>query len=46
MRAEFDQQAKATQFQIPDYADKPGEGDQPAAKKGGKKKKQKQASEG
>jgi arylsulfatase A-like enzyme len=45
MQSEFDQQAKATQFEIPDYADKPGEGDQPAAKKGGKKKK-KQVSEG
>jgi arylsulfatase A-like enzyme len=45
MQAEFDQQAKITQFQIPDYADKPGMGDQPAGKKPGKKKK-KQSSEG
>ena len=44
MQAEFDQQARATQYRVPDYADKPGDGDQPAAKKGGKKKK-KQASE-
>jgi arylsulfatase A-like enzyme len=43
MQAEFDQQAKATQFRIPDDADKPGVGDQPAAKKGGKKKKKQQA---
>ena len=43
MQAEFDQQVKLTQYRIPDYADKPGTGDQPAAKKGGKKKK-KQAS--
>ena len=40
MQAEFDQQAKATQFQVPDYADKPRAATQPAAKKGGKKKKQ------
>ena len=43
METEFDQQAKAVQFRIPDYADKPGEGDQPANKKGGKKKQKKQA---
>jgi arylsulfatase A-like enzyme len=41
MQAEFDQQAKATEFRIPDYADKPGAtSDRPAKKKGGKKKKQ------
>jgi arylsulfatase A-like enzyme len=45
MHAEFDQQVKITQYQVPDYADKPGFGDQPAAKKGGKKKKKKQVSE-
>jgi arylsulfatase A-like enzyme len=39
MQAEFDQQVKATQFRIPDYADKPGEGGRPARKKGGKKRK-------
>lgn len=44
MQAEFDQQAKLSQFSIPDYADKPGAGDQPTGKKPGKKKK-KQASE-
>ena len=36
MSAEFDAQAKATQFHIPDYADKPG--DAPAKKQKGKKK--------
>jgi arylsulfatase A-like enzyme len=40
MQAEFDQQVKLTEYRIPDYADKPGTGDQPAGKKGGKKKKQ------
>ena len=44
IQAELEHQAKATLFQIPDYADKPG--DQPAAKKGGKKKKKQQPSEG
>lgn len=44
MQTEFDRQAKLVQYQVPDYADKPG--DQPAAKKGGKKKKKQQASEG
>jgi arylsulfatase A-like enzyme len=46
MQAEFDRQVKLTQYQVPDYADKPGEADQPAAKKGGKKKKKQQASDG
>lgn len=41
MLAELDQQVKATQYRIPDYADKPGVEDPPAVKKGGKKKKQK-----
>lgn len=36
MNAEFDAQVKATQFHIPDYADKPGD---PSAKKQGKAKK-------
>jgi arylsulfatase A-like enzyme len=40
MRAELDQQERITRFCIPDYADKPGVGDQPARKKGGKKKTQ------
>ena len=40
MQAELQEQLKATQFVIPDYADKPGTGNQPAVKKGGKKKKQ------
>ncbi len=40
MQAEFDQQAKATQYRVPDYADKPSEGAPPGQKKkGGKKKK-------
>ena len=39
MQAEFDQQVKLTQYRVPDYADKPGEGDQLARKKSGKKKK-------
>ncbi len=43
MQAEFEQQVKASQFTVPDYADKSNEGDQPAGKKSGKKKK-KQAS--
>ncbi len=38
MHATFDREAKAVEFRIPDYADKPGEA--PAAKKSGKKKKQ------
>ena len=45
MMAEFDAQAKLVQYQVPDYADKPGTGDQPARKKGGKKKKKQQASQ-
>jgi arylsulfatase A-like enzyme len=45
MQAEFDRQLKATQFRIPEDADKPPVGDQPAKKKKGGKKK-KQASEG
>jgi len=40
MQAEFDRQAKLTQFRIPDYADQPGLGEPPAGKKGGRKKKQ------
>ncbi len=40
MQAEFDQQVKLTQYVIPDYADKPADVNQPAGKKGGKKKKQ------
>ncbi len=39
MQAEFDRQVKLTQYRVPDYADKPGEGTPPARKKGGKKKK-------
>ena len=45
MRSEFDQQAKATGFVIPDYADKPGAVD-PAARKKGKKKKNQDGSKG
>jgi arylsulfatase A-like enzyme len=45
MQAEFDRQAKATQFRIPDDADKPGVGNTPGGKKGARKKK-KQAGEG
>lgn len=45
MQAEFDGQVKATQYHIPDYADKPGVGDQPAVKKGGKKKRQRAGTE-
>jgi arylsulfatase A-like enzyme len=46
MRAEFEREAKAVEYRIPDYADKPGEsGESPANKKAGKAKK-KQAGEG
>ena len=40
MQTEFDKQSKATLFRIPEDADKPGLGAQPADKKGAKKKKQ------
>ncbi|HOX59514.1 MAG TPA: sulfatase [Candidatus Paceibacterota bacterium] len=45
MQAELDQQAKLTQYRVPDYADKPVKGDQPAARKAGKKKKKKAGTE-
>jgi hypothetical protein len=39
MNAEFDRAAKAADFRIPDYADKPGDA---PPKKAGKKKKKKE----
>jgi len=39
LEAEYDKQAKAIDFKVPDYADKPGaEGEEGAKKKAGKKK--------
>lgn len=45
MRAEFDAQVKATGYRVPDYADKPGEGGEPPAKKKSGKAKKKQTGE-
>ena len=45
MQSEFDRQEKASQFRIPDYADKPGDADQAVGKKSGKKKKKKASQE-
>jgi arylsulfatase A-like enzyme len=45
LQAEFDAQVKLTGYRVPDYADKPGDGSDPPAKKKSGKAKKKQATE-